>query len=230
MPSMPPAIPSKTPEPEDIFSGTGPKSGSAYPTSPATASIAESPARGFGRKLVRLLFLALGAAVIVAVGYFGYHYFFAAPTSAPVGTVNVNLPIAATNQPVANIPAPPENSNTNTGANTNTNANAPIVIPPPNVNNNAPSVLAPQDDPNSTVDSDNDGLTDYQEIHICHTNPLKPDTDNDGLSDRDEVMVWHTDPLNPDTDGDGYTDGTKVKNGYNPLGPGKLLTPPIAPQ
>jgi hypothetical protein len=41
-------------------------------------------------------------------------------------------------------------------------------------------------------------------------------------------MVWHTDPLNPDTDGDGFKDGDEVKNGFNPLGPGKLLTPPPA--
>jgi len=71
------------------------------------------------------------------------------------------------------------------------------------------------------------GLPDYQEVHVYHTDPLKADTDNDGLSDRDEVMVWHTDPLNPDTDGDGYKDGDEVKNGFNPLGSGKLLPPPI---
>jgi Bacterial TSP3 repeat len=223
---MPPPLPSKTPEPEDIFSGTGAaRSGSAYPVSPeTTASIAESPARGFGRKLVRLLFLALGAAVIVGAGYFGYHYFFAAPAIAPVGNGNANQPVDLTNQPV--------NANANTPVNSpevNVNLNAPE----PNINSQQPivnnPVLAPQDDPNSTVDTDHDGLTDYQEVHVYHTDPLKADTDADGLSDRDEVMVWHTDPLNPDTDGDGYKDGDEVKNGFNPLGPGKLLTPPIAP-
>lgn len=228
---MPPLTPSKTPEPEDIFSGTRTSKSSAYPASPeATSSIAESPGRGFGRKLVRLLFLSLGAAVIVAAGYFGYHYFFAAPAAAPAinGNVNSNANVSA------NVNAVNANANVNAMIPANVNAqpatNAPVLPPPvpQNGNSNIPSTLAPQDDPNSTVDTDHDGLTDYQEVHIYHTNPLKADTDGDGLSDRDEVMVWHTDPLNPDTDGDGYKDGDEVKNGFNPLGPGKLLTPPPA--
>ena len=199
---MPPPLPSKTPEPEDIFSGTGMSKGSAYPVSPeTTASIAESPARGFGRKLVRLLFLALGAAVIVGAGYFGYHYFFAAPAIAPVGNGNANQPVDLTNQPV--------NANGNTPVNS-PEVNVNLNVPEPNINSQQPivnnPVLAPQDDPNSTVDTDHDGLTDYQEVH-----------------------VYHTDPLKADTDGDGYNDGDEVKNGFNPLGPGKLLTPPIAP-
>ena len=233
MPSMPPLTPSKTPEPEDIFSGTGLSKSSAYPASPeTTASIAESPARGFGRKLVRLLFLSLGAAVIVAAGYFGYRYFFAAPSVAPAINSNANSNANAN----ANAPAAAANENANVNAAIPANVNAlPAtnvpVLPPPvpqNSNTNIPSVLPPQDDPNSTVDTDHDGLTDYQEIHVYKTNPLKADTDDDGLSDRDEVMVWHTDPLNPDTDGDGYKDGDEVKNGFNPLGPGKILTPPPA--
>lgn len=38
-------------------------------------------------------------------------------------------------------------------------------------------------------DSDYDGLSDYDEIKIYHTDPLKADTDNDGLSDYEEVQV-----------------------------------------
>lgn len=53
------------------------------------------------------------------------------------------------------------------------------------------------------------------------TNVQALDTDGDGLSDADERTIYHTDPSNPDTDGDGHPDGTEVKNGYNPLGPGK---------
>lgn len=47
------------------------------------------------------------------------------------------------------------------------------------------------------------------------------DLDNDGLSDEEEAF-YGTDPQNPDSDGDGYKDGEEVKNGYNPLGAGKL--------
>ncbi len=47
------------------------------------------------------------------------------------------------------------------------------------------------------------------------------DTDNDGLSDEDEI-IYGTDINNPDTDGDGYLDGEEVESGYNPLGEGLL--------
>ncbi len=56
------------------------------------------------------------------------------------------------------------------------------------------------------LDSDGDGLSDWEEIHIYFTDPHNPDTDGDGLSDFDELHRYGTDPLNPDTDGDGLTD------------------------
>lgn len=49
------------------------------------------------------------------------------------------------------------------------------------------------------------------------------DSDNDGLNNYDETLQYKTDPNKPDTDGDGYLDGAEVKGGYNPNGPGKLL-------
>jgi hypothetical protein len=55
-------------------------------------------------------------------------------------------------------------------------------------------------------DSDNDGLSDGQEIKRG-TDPANPDTDHDGLLDGDEVNQG-TDPLNPDTNGDGIPDGS----------------------
>ncbi|MEA1963243.1 MAG: hypothetical protein U9M94_03335 [Patescibacteria group bacterium] len=48
------------------------------------------------------------------------------------------------------------------------------------------------------------------------------DSDNDNITDSDELKIYHTDPNNPDTDGDGHLDGEEVRNGYNPLGEGKL--------
>jgi hypothetical protein len=42
------------------------------------------------------------------------------------------------------------------------------------------------------------------------------DSDQDGLSDYDEQYIFHTDNLHADTDGDGYFDGDEVKNGYDP--------------
>ncbi|MBF8280917.1 MAG: ErfK/YbiS/YcfS/YnhG family protein [Candidatus Magasanikbacteria bacterium] len=43
-----------------------------------------------------------------------------------------------------------------------------------------------------------------------------PDTDNDGLTDADELSLYRTDPNNADTDNDGFKDGLEVKNGYSP--------------
>lgn len=74
------------------------------------------------------------------------------------------------------------------------------------------------------IDSDKDGLDDVREREIG-TDPFIADTDGDGLIDGDEVIIWKTDPLNPDTDGDGHEDGKEVRNGYSPLGPGKLFSP-----
>ncbi len=42
------------------------------------------------------------------------------------------------------------------------------------------------------------------------------DSDNDRLSDADE-LAWGTDPNNPDTDGDSISDGDEVAQGRNPL-------------
>ncbi|MBI5733624.1 MAG: hypothetical protein HY973_01620 [Candidatus Kerfeldbacteria bacterium] len=50
------------------------------------------------------------------------------------------------------------------------------------------------------------------------------DSDGDGLNDKEEEF-YGTGKNNPDTDGDGYKDGDEVKNGYNPLGTGKLTIP-----
>jgi len=41
------------------------------------------------------------------------------------------------------------------------------------------------------------------------------DSDNDGLPDWQEA-IYKTDPHNPDTDGDGYLDGEEVASGYSP--------------
>ncbi|MCM1530192.1 MAG: hypothetical protein NC093_09390 [Alistipes sp.] len=103
------------------------------------------------------------------------------------------------------------------------------------------------------IDSDDDGLTDYQEVYITGTDPNKydsvtedisdadadsdgdglsnaqetalgtdpqlSDTDDDNLSDYDELYVYGTDPLNPDMDGDGLDDGDEPHIGLDPTNP-----------
>ncbi len=69
-------------------------------------------------------------------------------------------------------------------------------------------------------DTDGDGLTDYEEVRIYGTDPLNPDTDFDGLTDFEEIRIHGTDPLNPDTDGGGVSDGHEVLvDGTDPLDP-----------
>jgi len=55
-------------------------------------------------------------------------------------------------------------------------------------------------------DHDEDRMVSAEELGLG-TDPLVWDTDDDGLSDRQEVVSGVTDPLDPDSDGDGVLDG-----------------------
>lgn len=48
-----------------------------------------------------------------------------------------------------------------------------------------------------SVDTDGDGLSDYEEIFVYGTSPYLEDTDGDGISDKDEISRG-TDPLCPE--------------------------------
>ncbi len=65
------------------------------------------------------------------------------------------------------------------------------------------------------ADSDDDGISDAEEINLYHTDPLNADYDRDGLLDGIELQ-YNTDPINPDTDNDGLPDGWEEKNSLNP--------------
>ncbi|MCX6784823.1 MAG: L,D-transpeptidase family protein [Candidatus Komeilibacteria bacterium] len=49
------------------------------------------------------------------------------------------------------------------------------------------------------------------------TESAKVDSDQDGLTDVEELQIFKTDPTLSDTDGDGYTDGDEVAHNYDPL-------------
>ncbi|MFA5184217.1 MAG: L,D-transpeptidase family protein [Patescibacteria group bacterium] len=74
-----------------------------------------------------------------------------------------------------------------------------------------------------TVDTDNDGYPDDQEIEHGYS-PFNPkeikiadsDVDQDGLSDYWELK-FKTDPFDPDTDKDGYLDGVEIDAAYDPI-------------
>jgi hypothetical protein len=50
------------------------------------------------------------------------------------------------------------------------------------------------------------------------------DSDHDGLIDWDELNVFHTDAYSPDTDGDGMPDGAEVRAGTDPLSRTSVFT------
>ena len=58
------------------------------------------------------------------------------------------------------------------------------------------------------IDSDSDGLSDYEEFNIINSNHNDEDTDGDGINDGSEVLVKMSNPLifNFDNDEDGYYD------------------------
>jgi len=75
-----------------------------------------------------------------------------------------------------------------------------------------------KDTPNPLNDTDLDGLVDDKERE-WGTDPTDPDTDNDNLSDNQEVTWKKSDPLDSDTDNDGLNDFNEVLKGTNPLVP-----------
>ncbi|MGV3613437.1 MAG: gliding motility-associated C-terminal domain-containing protein [Fluviicola sp.] len=78
------------------------------------------------------------------------------------------------------------------------------------------------------IDTDGDGLTDFEEVTDTGTDPNNPDTDGDGYNDGNEVTIA-SDPLDPcdpnpmnpvcDLDGDGLTNGEETTAGTDPNNP-----------
>ena len=82
--------------------------------------------------------------------------------------------------------------------------------------------------PQSTIDSDSDGLTDYEETTVYGTDPNDVDTDGDSITDGNEVEYWGdnwdddedgdsiVNLLDPDSDNDGLLDGLELAYGFDP--------------
>jgi hypothetical protein len=60
------------------------------------------------------------------------------------------------------------------------------------------------------LDSDGDGIYNFEEINTYGTEPDQTDTDGDGINDGDEVYIYGTDPTLADTDQDGLNDVEEV--------------------
>jgi hypothetical protein len=83
------------------------------------------------------------------------------------------------------------------------------------------------------VDTDRDGLSDHDEMHIYGSDPDRADTDGDGLRDGDERAFWGEAWL-ADSDGDGLinlldpdadNDGAELNDGTDPLDRYSFLDP-----
>lgn len=170
-----------------------------------------------GKFLKRIFLVIIILAIIGVVAYFVYAKILVPRALGPDILNN------KTNPSVNNVN---EEKNTNDVANNNEIKDENIDTIVDNViSNNINSTTEENDsaiDLLKNLDSDNDGMSDYDEKYIYLTDSNNPDTDGDGLSDYEEAFVFGTYPLNPDSDGDGYLDGQEITAGYNPLGEGKI--------
>ena len=78
---------------------------------------------------------------------------------------------------------------------------------------------------NGISDGDHDGVDRVTE-QTHGSADGNQDTDNDGLSDFEEIYYWRTNPVNADTDGDTYPDGKEIEKGFSPNGSGPLVSTP----
>lgn len=200
-------------EPEDMFGKTEhtPKMPSAQSMSKmsmpeSTQSPVVDPPLVTNRKSILIASLVLGVIILIGGGVLLAKFLGGSVTGLDSLRQDQTTDTNSATVPV--ITESPLTTDSNTGTITD-----PSIM-------TAPSI-APKD-------TDGDGLNDDEE-QILGTSTTVPDTDKDGLSDYDEVRVYQTDPLKEDTDGDTYKDGDEVKNGYNPAGPGKIFGAPSSP-
>jgi hypothetical protein len=88
-----------------------------------------------------------------------------------------------------------------------------------------PAAIVAEPDAAAETDEDGDGLSAARETEVG-TDAALADSDEDGLSDGDEVDSVGTDPLNPDSDGDGVLDGDEVLQGTNPRDDAPVVAEP----
>lgn len=66
---------------------------------------------------------------------------------------------------------------------------SPFVIRVPDQTNDLAALFQNNEARLQQIDTDRDGLNDYEELNFFQTSPYLPDTDSDGISDNDEISV-----------------------------------------
>ncbi|MDD3285128.1 MAG: hypothetical protein PHG95_00590 [Patescibacteria group bacterium] len=210
-------------ETESAVHSSGPKVNIEAQSAGLSAPLAgeDKPASNVsGVKIKFILILVLAVVILAAAAYLVYAKITrnAADQALDNPIPNAATPTVKTDNSIGTVVSPelisPEAENSEISATGTTPDISPVVTPDIITATETPIVTAP-------VDSDGDSLTDAEET-VLGTNINLIDSDFDGLSDYEELRVYGTNPLNPDTDGDGYNDGDEVKNGYNPKGSGTL--------
>jgi Bacterial TSP3 repeat len=116
--------------------------------------------------------------------------------------------VATTIPPTTSPPPPPPTTTTTTSP--------PIDLDGDGLTDDEEAALGTD---HNDADSDDDDLTDGEEVNTHGTNPLAKDTDGDELPDAGEIVTYGSDPLDPDTDDDGLPDIEPVNWGTGPTNP-----------
>lgn len=74
-------------------------------------------------------------------------------------------------------------------------------------------------------DRDRDGI-DYRQEQMYGSSDTKVDSDYDGISDYEEIIYWFSDPILADTDGDSVPDGREITLNQSPVGFRELKSVP----
>ena len=73
----------------------------------------------------------------------------------------------------------------------------PFIVRPANADRDGSSLYVDETVRLQSIDTDQDGLNNYEELYFYGTSPYLPDTDSDGIRDKDELDAG-TDPLCPE--------------------------------
>ena len=182
-------------EPEDIFAGTDP----IGPGTPVSGGGPAESVRSAGTVRVGpppWLFVIVAAVVFGALGGGGYYWYSLRAVQPAPETADV---ISA--EPVAE--------------------ESPAVAS----GTDEPSVQDPVE-PAAETAVEPEGTVPESASAVPVVEDVTLDTDGDGLTDFDEVRIYKSNPTLADTDGDGYPDGQEVAGGYNPNGSGRLFEVP----